>query len=172
MNSQPIIFESNGPLSLPPECVCCGRPARHACVIKPSDPSKIKQELMLDTIGLAVVPVHLMRSIQILQIKNVRFPMCLKCRLNYFLPSKTSMTMIVFVILCFVDAFYNGFGERYGWMLIDLLGVIIFIVLAIKKNVRHALQALPVNVYLHDGKYRYVVYGGSIYNRLKELKKT
>ena len=82
------------------------------------------------------------------------------------------MTMIVLVILCFVDAFYHGFGERYGWMFFDLLGVIIFMILAVKKNVRHTIQALPVNVYLHDGKYRYVVYGGPIYDRLKGLKTT
>ena len=98
--------------------------------------------------------------------------MCLECRRNYFLPSKSSMTMIVLVILCFVDAFCNGFGERYGWMFIDLLGVIVFMVLAVKKNLRHASQALPVKVYLHNGKYRYVVYGGPIYDRLKGLKKT
>ena len=168
-DSQPIIVESDGPLSLPPICVCCGQAARHACVIKPSDPSKIKQELLLDAVGLAVMPVHLFRSIQILQTKNIRFPMCLKCRFNFFLPSKTSMIMIVLVTFCFVDAFYVGFHEHYGWMFLDLLGAIIFTILAVKINSQHSLQALPVKVYLHKGKYRYVVYGGPIYNWLKGI---
>lgn len=125
---------------------------------------------MLDALGLVVLPVHLMRSIEILRTKNVRFPMCLKCRLNYFLPGKTSMLMIVLMILCFIDAFHNGFHERYGLMICDLMGVVTFMVLAGKKNVQHSLQALPVNVYLHKGKYRYVVYGGPVYNWLKGIK--
>jgi hypothetical protein len=170
--SQPIVVESNGPLSLPPVCICCGQPARLACVIKPGNPSEIKQELLLDAVGLAVMPVNLFRSIQILNTKNVRFPMCLKCRLNYFLPSRTSMIMIALMVFCFIDAFYVGFHERYGLMLLDLLGAIIFMILAIKKNVQHALQALPVNVYLHEGKYRYVVYGGPIYDLIKGIKNT
>jgi hypothetical protein len=170
--SQPIVVESNGPLSLPPVCVCCGQPTRHACAIKPGDPSKIKQELLLDAIGLAVMPVHLFRSIQILLTKNVRFPMCLKCRINFFLPGKASMIMIVLVIFCFVDAFYEGFQQHYGWMLLDLLGAIIFTILAINRNAPHARQALPIGVYLHQGKYRYVVYGGPIYSWLKEIENT
>jgi hypothetical protein len=171
VNKQPIIVESNGPLSLPPVCVRCGQPARHACVIKPSDPSKITEEIMLDAVGLVVLPVHLMRSIQILQTKNVRFPMCLGCRLNHFLPGKTSMIMLVLAVFCFIDAFYNGFREHYGFMLCGLLGAAIFTFLAGKKNIQHSLQAMPINVYLHNGKYRYVVYDGPIYSWLKGIEK-
>jgi hypothetical protein len=170
VKAQPIVIESNGPLSLPPVCACCGRPAHHACVIKPNDPSKAKEELMLDAVGLVVLPVHLMRSIQILKTKNARIPMCLKCRFNYFLPGKISMIMIVLVTLCFIDAFHNGFQERYGLMFCDLLGAVIFMILAVKKSVRHSLQAMPVNVYLHKGKYRYVVYGGPIYDSFKGIE--
>ena len=82
------------------------------------------------------------------------------------------MIMIALVVLCFVDAFYTGFHERYGLMLLGLLGAMIFTILAIKKNVQHALQPLPVNVYLHEGKYRYVVYGGPIYDWLKGIRNT
>ena len=80
------------------------------------------------------------------------------------------MIMIVLAVLCIIDAFYNGFHERYALMLCDLLGAVIFTILAGKKNVQHSLQALPVNVCLHKGKYRYVVYGGPIYDWLKGIK--
>jgi hypothetical protein len=169
-NSRPIIVESNGPLSLPPVCVCCGSPARHACAIKPSDPSKFKQELALEAVGLFIHPVSWLRQIDMLRTKNALFPMCRKCRFSYFFPSKLSALFIVLVILCLADAFYAGFHKHFRLMLIDLVAVVVFMILAVKRNVPHSLQALPIRVFLHEGKYRYEVYGGPIYDLLERTK--
>jgi hypothetical protein len=166
----PLVIESEKPLQLPPICACCGALAKYGIDIKPTDPSAVGQDLVVEGIGAFVHPIGLLISIKKLASPSVRIPMCKGCRLKHFLPGRNTLFFMALHVLFFADAFYHGFKTQYGYMFLDLLLAMACLVVVVRKNTRHNFITLPVRVSLHGGKFRYAIYDGPLYSYFEKQK--
>lgn len=164
MNSKPIIVETTELLQLPEVCVGCGKTTKHKVVVKPSDPSSSKQEFALNALALAVPPAHFVLAAKLFSTPNARIPLCRKCQFKHFLPDKKLFPVLALLVLSFVGAFYWGFRAQYGYMLAGLCLAIACLVFVARKNVPHDINTLPVRIFQVDGKYRYAIFGGPLYD--------
>lgn len=170
MSPKPIIFETTKLLQLPQVCTCCGKTTRHTIAVKPADPSNFKQELALDALALAFPPAHIALAIKTLSTPNAAIPLCRKCWFRHFLPDRKLFLIIVLLVLFFVGAFYWGFHGQYGYMLLNLLLGSACLVFVGRKNMSHDINTLPIRIYKLNGKYRYAIFGGPLYDQFVKYK--
>jgi hypothetical protein len=163
VNSKPIVIETTKFLQLPQVCVCCGKATKQSIVVKPTDPSKFKQEFALNVLGLAFPPAHFVLAAELFSTPNAKIPLCRKCKFNHFLPDKKVFAFLALLVLFFVAAFYLGFRAQYGYMLLCLLLAIACLVWVARKNISHDVSTLPVRIFQSNGKYRYAIFGGPLY---------
>jgi hypothetical protein len=166
VNQQPIIVETTGLLELPKFCVCCGKATRRTVAIKPADPTNFKQELALDALALAFPPAHVALGFKVLSTPNATIPLCGMCRLKHFFPDPKLFTVIGLLVLFFIGAFFWGLRAQYGLMLLNLLLAVACLVFVARKNMPHDIGTLPVRIYRFDGKYRYAIFGGPLYDHV------
>jgi hypothetical protein len=169
VNAKPIIFETTELLQLPQICTCCGKTTRHTLAVKPADPSKFKQKLALDALSLAFPPAHIALAIKTLSTPNAQIPICRKCWFRHFLPDKKLFLVIVLHVLFFVGAFYWGIRAQYGYMLLNLLLACACLIFVGRKNISHDINTLPIRIYQFNGKYRYAIFGGPLYNHFVKI---
>lgn len=168
IHSQPLVIETVELLRLPSICVCCGQPTKRFLSVKPDDPTKIKEKFALDFLGLIFPPAIFASAAILFSTPNVKLPLCRRCRINYFLPDKKVFVFILTIILSFIGAFYHGFRQQYGIMLVYLILVVTCLVLLIRKNRSHQTKTLPVQVYQLNGRYRYAIFGGPLYEQFSK----
>jgi len=170
VNQQPIILETTRLLELPKFCVFCGKTTKRTIAIKPADPSHFKQELALDALALAFPPAHLALGIKILSTPNAKIPLCGMCRLKHFFPDPKLFVVIGLLVLFFIGAFFWGLHGQYGLMLLNLLLAIACLAFVARKNTPHDIGTLPVRIYQFDGKYRYAIFGGPLYDHFVKVQ--
>jgi hypothetical protein len=168
VHSQPIVVETVKLLDLPPVCACCGQPTKRVFAVKPSDPTKRKETFTLNFLGLIFPPLTFVSATILFSTPNAKLPLCRKCRFDYFLPDRKVIIFILTMLLCFICAFYYGFRQEYGFMLTYLFFAMVCLVLLIRKNRPHQIKTLPVQVYELNGRYRYVIYGGPLYDHFSK----
>ena len=168
VSPKPIVFETAQLVELPKVCMCCGKATKHTIVVKPTDPSNVGQELALDALGLVFPPAHIASAVKVLSTPNAKIPLCRKCRFKHFLPDQRLFIFIGMLALLFLGAFYCGLHAQYGFMLLALFLATACLIFIARKNMSHDINTLPIRIYRYNGKYRYAIFGGPLFEHFSK----